>query len=230
MILNKELVQVNNHLIPTIQFQTAIITWGVKNFRKFPWRVDNNPYYILISEVMLHRTNASQVKNIFNSFIEKYPTFNSLNEINIAELYEKLHPLGLNWRINLLYEMINEIKINFYGKIPEEKEDLLSLPGINNYIAGAIRCFAWNFPEPLADTNTIRVVGRLYNLEIKDSSRRNPVFLSLLSYLLSHDKPRIYNYALLDLANEICKVRNKPSCSICPVQNLCLTGIHEKSN
>jgi len=108
--------------------------------------------------------------------------------------------------------------------VPCDKADLLSLPGVSEYIAGAVRCFAWNQPEPLIDTNTVRVAGRLFGLETKDSSRRNRRFRELIAALVDPDEPRAYNYAMLDLADQVCMKKRPPECGKCPVRKHCVYG------
>jgi A/G-specific adenine glycosylase len=109
--------------------------------------------------------------------------------------------------------------------VPVGKEDLLSLPGVSEYIASAVRCFAWNLPEPLIDTNTVRIVGRVFGWEIKDSSRRNPRFRRVLAEILDPDESRTFNYALLDLAHLVCLKKQDPLCALCPVISVCFFGM-----
>jgi len=113
---------------------------------------------------------------------------------------------------------------HFEGRVPCDKADLLSLPGVSEYIAGAVRCFAWNLPEPLVDTNTVRVVGRLFGLETRDSSRRNRRFRELIAALVDPEEARVYNYAMLDLADQVCMQKRPPGCDGCPVQKCCIYG------
>ena len=90
--------------------------------------------------------------------------------------------------------------------------------------AGAVRCFVLDEPEPLIDTNTVRVIGRLFGLEIKDSSRRNALFKRVIADMVDPVEPRLYNYALLDLAALVCTRALPPACSECPVRKYCLYG------
>ena len=114
--------------------------------------------------------------------------------------------------------------MGFDNQIPGEKADLLSLPGVSDYVASALRCFAWNIPEPIIDTNTVRVIGRIYNIAVKDSARRNTPFRGLVTSLLDTQQPRTYNYALLDLAAKICTKVRPPACNLCPVVQYCQYG------
>lgn len=177
-----------------------------------------------MAEIMLHRTQVVQVVPIFKSFLERYPDISALARADSTDLQTALSSLGLHWRIDLIYQMAQQIKERFDLQIPREKADLLSLPGVSEYIAGAVRCFAWNIPEPVIDTNTVRITGRLFGLEVKDSSRRNAKFRNLITAMVDRDHPRDYNYALLDLAHLICLKKQAPLCQECPVQIFCCYG------
>ncbi|MGD0610294.1 MAG: DNA-binding protein [Anaerolineales bacterium] len=205
-------------------FRDSLIVWGQINFRSFPWRMTQDPYHTLIAEVMLHRTQVAQVVPIYQDFIKQYPNLKSLARASLADLTKELTPLGLHWRVNLIYKMVQTLAIKFNNFVPQEKTDLLSLPGVNEYVACAVRCFSWNMPEAIVDTNTVRIVGRIFGWEVKDSSRRNKKFRMILATLVDKVYPRVYNYALLDLAHLICTKRQPPACDICPIVGFCMTG------
>lgn len=221
MTLIKE-VEAHNHTVTAEAFCKDLITWGQEHFRSFPWRFTRDPYHILMAEVMLHRTQASQVVPIYEHFVKEYPNLSSLSKATNADLHSVLYSLGLRWRVDLIRDMIMQINVLFAGEVPQEKNDLLSLPGVSDYVASALRCFAWNLPDAIVDTNTVRVIGRIFNLEIKDSSRRNPLFRRLIASLVDPEEPRSYNFALLDLAAQVCTKVQKPSCEVCPIQSYCL--------
>ena len=183
-----------------------------------------------MAEVMLHRTQASQVVPIYEQFIKRYPTVSTLAKAKRKTLHDVLYPLGLHWRIDLIPDMTSDLMVNFNGRVPREKEALLTLSGISEYIASAVCCFAWNQPQPLIDTNTVRVIGRLFGLEIKDSSRRNRCFRELIAGLVDPDEPRTYNYALLDLAEGVCMKKRQPDCFRCPVRKYCTYGTKVLAN
>jgi len=204
-------------------FRHSLKDWGRNHFRAFPWRSTNDPYMILMAELMLHRTKASQVVRVYERVLARYPDIKSLAHAENMELHRLLFPLGLHWRTNLIPDMAREILHRFGGNIPQHKTDLLSLAGISEYIASSVRCFAWNITEPLLDTNTVRVVARLLNLKARDSSRRNSQFKDIVSQLVDPIEPRVYNYALLDLADEVCTKRSVPKCRVCPVSEFCLS-------
>lgn len=218
------IVEANGHSIDSILLGNLLLQWGEENFRAFPWRSTRDPYKILLSEVMLHRTQAVQVVPVYENFVRQYPDLPALAKVSKDDLHKALYSLGLRWRIELIYHMVGELMDRFEGEVPSERAELLSLTGVSEYIAGAVRCFAWDFPEPLADTNTVRIVGRLFGLEIKDSSRRNRHFREIITALVDPDEPRAYNYALLDLADKICMKKQPPDCLRCPLLEWCKFG------
>lgn len=204
------------------EYRMKVKNWGRRNCRDFPWRRTRDPYRVLLAEIMLHRTQAVQVAKIYEGVIREYPDIKALAKSSSAELHKALFSLGLKWRIDLIKDMA-EILVNKHdSKIPEDKSELLSLPGISEYIACSVRCFAWNIAEPLRDTNTMRVIGRVHNMDVKDSSRRNSRFKELAAELVDPDEPRAYNFALLDLADQVCTKKEEPKCDECPINNLCL--------
>lgn len=214
----------NNRMTNSGDFRRVLIGWGREHFRPFEWRMTKDPYRILVAEVMLHRTQACQVRPVYEQFIVRFPSAAVLAASTREELYDALHPLGLRWRIDLMHEMALEMVTSFGGSVPQEKADLLSLKGVGDYIASAVRCFAWNLPEPLIDTNTVRIVGRLWGLETRDSSRRNRRFQELIAALVDPEEPRLYNYAMLDLADQVCIKGRPPDCLRCPISMYCLHG------
>jgi A/G-specific adenine glycosylase len=219
------IVKANDHVVDSRLLGDLLLQWGQDNFREFPWRATTDPYKLLMCEVMLHRTQAIQVVPVYERFIAEYPNTVSLAKATKDELHDILYSLGLRWRIDLIHQMAAELIDKWEGQIPVEQSDLLSLPGVSEYIAGAVRCFAWNLPEPLADTNTVRIVGRLFGLEAKDSSRRSERFRELLKALVHLEQPRTYNHALLDLADKVCRKKHPPDCYHCPLQKMCYTGL-----
>ncbi len=219
-----EAIEAREHAIDVTSFRRDLIAWGQIHFRSFPWRETMDPYSILMAEVMLHRTQASQVAPIYEQFIRKYPDIAALSSATREKLHDSLYSLGLRWRVDLIMDMVMQINEQFAGQVPQGKSDLLSLPGVSDYVASAVRCFSWNLPDAIVDTNTVRVAGRVFSLETKDSSRRNPLFRRLITSLVDSKEPRTYNFALLDLAAQVCTKLQRPLCESCPVQKYCLYG------
>lgn len=205
--------------------RAALLLWGGQNFRAFQWRLTDDPYRVLVAEIMLHRTQAAQVSLVYPTFIEKFPDIGSLADSGIGELAESMWSLGLRWRVALMRDMAEQIVRKFDGRVPQSRDELVSLPGVSDYIATAVRCFAWGFPEALIDTNTVRVLGRVFGLDTRDSSRRSRIFRSALESMVDRSRPRDYNFALLDLAHLLCTKRREPDCDRCPLRFCCVYGL-----
>lgn len=202
------------------KLHNELISWGKIHFRNYAWRNTKDPYKILIAEILLHRTRATQVVPLYEKFITRYPAIQDLSGAEFNEITTLLGPAGLKWRINLIDEMIKKIVTDFNGQIPENKMDLLSLPGVGNYIASAVRCFSWGYPEILVDTNTVRICGRINGIKIDDKSRRDKNFLRKMEEFLDKKNPAAFNYAMLDLGALICHTKN-PECANCPLYEFC---------
>lgn len=203
-----------------IKIHERLIEWGTKNLREFPWRKTQDPYKVFIAEILLHRTKADQVEKIYNDFIKKYPDFQSICKSTPEKIVKELFCLGLSWRSKYLHEISCQILRKYGGKLPTDKEELLKLPGVGPYIASAFLCFTYGSPEPMLDTNIVRVIGRVFGLEITDSSRRNKKFKFHMRGLIELEDPRLFVFSLLDFAEAICKPKH-PLCENCPLNNVC---------
>jgi A/G-specific adenine glycosylase len=213
----------------TDRFPELLLNWWSKNKRSFPWRETNDVYSILVAEVLLHRTKASQVSPVYVEFLASFPTPSSLSTTSLEEIQKILYPLGLRWRTKLIHKMANEISQKFNGKIPANKELLMSLPGVSDYIASAVMCFAYNSSEPLLDTNTVRVIGRVLDIKVTDGSRRSAQFKRSYLKLQGTKKAmaRKFGFAMLDFAALVC-LPKKPLCEQCKVSDVCKYRAHTK--
>jgi A/G-specific adenine glycosylase len=203
-----------------MKFSQSLLDWWEKNKREYPWRLTRDPYRILVSELLLHRTRADQVMPVYQKFIERFPSLTKLSNATEKEITEILLPLGLYWRSTLLLRMVKSIINENGGRIPSSRTELEHLPGIGPYISSATICFAYNYPEVLLDTNTVRIFGRVIGIRITDGSRRSKCFRLFAKYFLNKDKPRDFNYALIDLGALVC-LSKKPLCEICPLVTFC---------
>lgn len=216
-------IHAEGHAVAAGQYRQTLVTWGRQHCRDLPWRRTRDPFHVLVAEILLHRTRALQVVPVYEELVEKYPTVTDLADAPVDTLREMLYSLGLRWRVDLLHQMATELTVRHGGKVPLDVELLGSLPGVSHYIACATTCFAGDAPAAIADTNTVRVVGRLFGLRTNDGTRRNKRFRRLLDELLDEENPRAYNLALLDLAEAICTPR-KPDHERCPLREFCRTA------
>lgn len=169
---------------------------------------------------MLHRTRADQVKPIYGSFIKKYPDIKSIACSDRDDIRKDLYQLGLNWRSEQLYKMAKEIQERYDGIIPNDLNTLVELPGVGPYISSAIICFVHNEKIAVLDTNIVRVIGRLFGMKIRDSSRKSKEFRSVMTDLISYGEPRKFTLSLIDFAALICR-STRPRCDICLIKNIC---------
>ena len=194
--------------------------WFRKNGRSFPWRETRDPYRVLIAEMMLHRTLASQVVPVYERFLDQIPDYSRFLATSPPQIRRLLIPLGLKWRNDTVVELAKELKRQYPKGLPESRTELLKLPGVGEYTASAVYCFAYGRPAVLLDTNIVRVLGRLFSLPRSDSSRRSQKYRALLSVKASRAGQREFYFGLLDLAALLCRPA-VPECSLCPLNRNC---------
>lgn len=200
--------------------RSSLISWGKTHRRTFPWRGTRDPYQILVAEVLLHRTRAAQVTQVYVDVLERYPDLSALGAAHLDELALLLRKLGLAWRVPLLLSCIQVIVSEYGGKVPRDRETLERLPGVGPYIAGAVRCFAFGEADALLDTNTVRIAGRVFGVAVTDASRRSSRFRLMLRSMIDPTEPESSNYALLDLGALVCHPI-APKCYDCPLRPYC---------
>lgn len=203
------------------EFVKEILNWHQKNKRKFNWRRARDPYKIIVAEIMLQKTDAKKVSEVYDRFIAKYPNVQALSEAPLDELRRKIILLGIHSRAERLKNLAVEVIKNYGGEIPPDKKKLLELPGVGNYVANAVLCFAFNKDVPLIDANIIRVLDRVFS--IKSSRPRPRTDKSLwcaAEEIIPKGAARRFNLALLDFAATVCTAKN-PKHEECPVRSLC---------
>lgn len=189
--------------------------------RNFPWRETKNPFHILVSEIMLQKTDVQKVLKIFPKFITKYSSPHILSNAAVRLLRKDLFLLGIHDRAKRLKETAKILIDRFNGLVPKEKDKLLALKGVGDYIANAVLCFAFNKDVPIVDANVIRIFERFFSLKSnKPRSRTDKIIWQFAENLIPKENAKRYNRALLDFAAIICTAR-KPSCLRCPLSRRC---------
>jgi len=173
--------------------------------------------------MMLRRTNAPQVVPIYNEFIQSYPDPFSLADAPFDDVLTILRPLGLSWRAANIHRMAEVLVERCDGEVPSTYDELVKLPGVGDYVASAVCCFAFGKSLPIVDTNTVRVVGRYFGFETHAESRRRRSVREAVIAVTRRRSIRQYNYSFLDFAAIICKA-SQPQCNNCPVQQYCIFG------
>lgn len=205
---------------PVHFFRQRILAWGAEYGRQFPWRETTDPYQVLIAEMMLRRTQARQVVPVYLAFLERFPIVEDLAASSEEEVTKLLWPLGLAWRAANFRRMAQQVVEQERGSIPHERERLLKLTGVGDYVASAVRCMAFRETEPLVDTNTVRVAGRYFGFSTHPESRRDRMVRAAVVQLIDPAHPRESNLALLDFASQICRAP-RPLCEECPMTIHC---------
>lgn len=200
-----------------------ILTWFDKNKRThLPWRRDPSPYKVWVSEIMLQQTRVETVIPYFNRFMETLPRVKDLAECDEDQLLKLWEGLGYYSRARNLQKAAKEIMDRFDGQIPNSYEDLLSLPGIGPYTAGAIASIAFNQVQIAADGNAYRIVSRLLAYEGElEKTQTKKVFQDFLKEEISEDRPGDFNQALMDLGSLLCLANGRPLCDQCPIKDDC---------
>jgi len=201
-----------------------LVTWYRLHKRRLPWRLGQDPYKIWISEIMLQQTRVNAVIVFFDRFIQQFPTIQSLAGTTLEEVYRFWEGLGYYARARMVHEASKLIVTNFQGKFPDSEKDILSLPGIGDYTAGAILSIAFGKPYPAVDGNVLRVFARLHRIKtnVLDLETKNQI-KKLVKQSMFRDSPSDYTQAIMELGALICLPKN-PKCPRCPVQQYCLAN------
>ena len=210
-------------------FRKKIIDWYEKNGRVYPWRKTNDPFQILIAEMMLRRTKADQVKPVYELFIKKYPDVDSLAEAKNEDLERILYPLGLRWRIPAFQMLAREVREKYRSRIPETREELTSLPGVGEYVAGAVLSVAYGKKEWLVDSNIVRIFKRYFGIKMSKEGRRDKHVVETAKIYSEGKDPRRATLGILDITALICKPR-KPDCEKCPLMDRCYYVLSQGKN
>jgi A/G-specific adenine glycosylase len=201
----------------TFNFSNNLLTWYNKNQRDLPWRKNNPPYEIVVSEIMLQQTNVPKVIEKFKEFLRLFPTIKSLAAAEKSQVIQSWSGLGYNRRALMLHKFAQEIVINYNSIVPSTAEELIKLPGIGPYTAGAIASFAFNKPEPAVDVNLRRTYMRYFHGQdqaLPMGKKEEVELFSLIKSSIPENKSSLLHNALMDFGSLICKAKN-PSCESC---------------
>ena len=205
-------------------FTENLLNWRIINDfdSEFLWRNSKDPYEIIISEMLLKKTTRVQVKNVWNIFIEIFPSFYSLVEADNEDIKKIIKPLGLeNNRSSELHKMAKVIVDDYSGKVPNSLDKLLELPGVGQYVSNAVLCFAFHNDIAIVDRNVVRIICRVFSkCSIKARPRTDRNIWSFVQTLIPQGKGLDFNYSILDFTNIICTSK-KPKCNSCKMADIC---------
>jgi A/G-specific adenine glycosylase len=207
------------------ELRKAFSKYANANVRTFPWRQPGTlPFHLLLAEILLAQTKASDVASIWPTLIDRYPTPGCLAAADFRDLSNLLRPLGLqHQRANALRTLARHIAEQWKGEIPSSIIDLLSIPHVGLYTASAVNCFVHQRRVPLVDANVLRVIGRVFGLPMQRELRRSRTTWAIAWALLPARNVAKHNYGLLDFAAQVCTPK-APHCNECPIKAYCTYG------
>ena len=204
------------------KIRKPIVEWYQENKRELPWRKEKNPYYIWISEIMLQQTRIEAVKQYYKRFLEQIPNIQALAEIEEEKLLKLWEGLGYYNRARNLKKSAQIIQEKYKGQMPKTYEELIQLPGIGEYTAGAISSIAYDEQVPAVDGNVLRVVSRVVgSKEDVLENKTKKEFTKKLKEIMPKQAGD-FNEGLMELGELVCIPNGQPLCEKCPVQKICI--------
>lgn len=202
-------------------FTEKLLDWYKINKREFPWRYTQDSYKVWISETLLQQTDSAKALYAYNKILMKYPNIFALSESSICDIEGIFKEIGLVYKAERINNASKYICKNYNGILPNNKNELIKIKGIGNYIANAILCFAYNNNCAVVDTNVIRIFERVFNIKSDKARPQNDKKVWVIAdSLVDKKKSKDYNYAILDLGALICTSK-LPKCGMCPVSYIC---------
>ena len=207
-------------------FRRKIISWYKKNGRVYPWRKVKDPFRILVAEMMLRRTKADQVVPVYEQFCREFPDVETLARANEEAVEKILRTLGLRWRVPAFIMMAREVVEKYGSRIPDNREALISLPGVGEYVAGAVLSIAYGKNEWLVDSNIVRIFKRYFGIKTSKEGRRDKHVIEMAKIYVSGKEPGRATLGILDISALLCKPRN-PACEKCPLRRRCHYALYK---
>ena len=202
-----------------VNISNRLLDWYNNNQRRLPFRGSNDPYKIWVSEVMLQQTQIKTVIPYYRQWVKEYPTLKSAANADLDKLLKLWEGLGYYNRCRNFHKALIIVDQKYNGIIPNKFNEILSLPGVGHYTAGAVLSIAYNKCIPAIDGNVTRVMSRV--LGIKNLTKRNRSRITNnVQKLIPISDPGSFNQGLMELGALLCTPTN-PSCEKCPLSNSC---------
>lgn len=206
--------------LPAIEPETraAILDWYVATGRELAFRTTNDPYAVLVSELMAQQTQAARAAEAWTRWMARFPSVEVLAEAPVADAVRAWAGLGYNRRAVLLHRAATVIVERHGGRVPADVAELEALPGIGPYTARAVAAIAYGIPVGAVDVNVRRVLGRIVagGPDAVDASRMQ----ALADASVPRDHAAAWTHALMDVGQRVCKPR-RPACADCPAIAWC---------
>ncbi len=208
-------------------FKRGLLAWYRRAARNLPWRRTRDPYAVVVSEFMLQQTQVSRVLEYWPRFLARYPTVEQLARARPAAVREAWDGLGYYRRASNLHRLAQVVVKELGGRLPSDVGALRELPGVGDYTAGAVACFAYERPAATVDTNVARVLGRFFGKRARPHGSTDARTHRKLRELHLAIQPKrrgkavwTFNQALMELGALVCTAR-APRCAACPVRAAC---------
>lgn len=202
---------------------SPLLAWFAEHARVLPWRSDPTPYHVWVSEIMLQQTRVEAVKPFYARFTEALPDVRALAECPEDQLLKLWEGLGYYNRVRNMQKAAQKVIEEYRGELPASYEELLTLPGIGHYTAGAVASIAYGQAVPAVDGNVLRVISRICENEediMKQSVRT--YFEEQIGAVIPKDMPGAFNQSLMELGATVCVPNGAPLCMVCPVRSECI--------
>lgn len=206
----------------------ALLSWYELHARSLPWRIEPSPYRVWISEIMLQQTRIEAVIPHYRAFLQRMPQLRALAEISETELLKYWEGLGYYSRARNLQKAAKAVIDSGREALPETYAELIKLPGIGEYTAGAIASISFNECVPAVDGNVMRVLARLtgcYTDVLSPEGKKH--FTKLAAELIPENAPGQFNQAVMELGETVCLPNTTPKCEKCPLSEVCVA--HQKN-
>ena len=204
------------------QRTATLLAWYDRNKRDLPWRKTKDPYAVWISEIMLQQTRVAAVLPYYERWMRELPDVYALAAVEEERLMKLWQGLGYYSRARNLRKAAGMIVSEYGGQFPDTVEELLKLPGVGEYTAGAVASIAFGRKVSAVDGNLLRIAARMENVRgnILDGSVKKEI-RAMLEEALPEDRPGEFNQAMMDLGATVCLPNGKPLCEICPIAGFC---------
>jgi A/G-specific adenine glycosylase len=199
--------------------QRPLLAWYRRHRRDLPWRRDQDPYRVWLSEVMLQQTTVKVVTPYFEAFLERFPTLTALADAPEDDVLAAWSGLGYYHRARNLHRGARHVRDQHAGRFPRTLEAALAVPGVGLYTASAVLSIAYGVALPVVDGNVRRVLARLFALR-GPKWRKDAPFYNRAQELLTPEAPGDWNQAVMELGATVCTPR-KPACPACPLRAQC---------
>ena len=203
------------------EIQERLTAWYRRCRRKMPWRGRKDPYAVWVSEIMLQQTQVKTVGPYYERFLKRFPDVKQLAKARPDDVLKAWEGLGYYSRARNLHRAAKRIGADHAGRLPKTVPELLDLPGIGRYTAGAIASIAFGLDEPVLDGNVTRVFCRLFRIrENPKKAETHRKLWTLARKSIPAGRAGVFNQALMDLGATVC-IPRRPRCEDCPLANLC---------